>query len=77
MDAVSIQDDIPEDAIGPRLAELTRIAHAGEEAMRQRAQLLRYARREYKWSQQRLADACPMSQPSVAVILAQTKAALR
>ena len=69
MDAVAIQEDIPEDEIGPRLAELTRIANAGNEALRQRAELLRYARRKYGWSQQRLADACPMTQPSVNAIL--------
>jgi ribosome-binding protein aMBF1 (putative translation factor) len=68
MDA-AIQDDIPEDEIGPRLAELTRTAHAGEEAVKQRARLLRYARVKYGWSQQRLADACPMKQPSVNAIL--------
>jgi hypothetical protein len=67
--ADEVDQRVTEDQISKRLAELTKTVRAGEEAERLRADVMRLARKA-DWSQQRIADACPIAQSVVCRILA-------
>lgn len=64
-----IQQDVPEDQIGQRLAELTAIINAGEEAWALRTKLMLTAVNKYHWTQTQVGDACPITQSAVSKLL--------
>lgn len=74
MTAGAIQQDedfaqLGDDQIAARLAELTSVINAGLQAQDDRAALIRYAVFEQGWTQRRVANACPMSQPGIAQLM--------
>jgi hypothetical protein len=65
-----IQQALTDEQIGAQLAALTKTIRGVEELERLRAQLMLIAR-QAGWSQQRIADACPVDQAAVSRVLRQ------
>jgi hypothetical protein len=58
-----------DDEIATRLVELTSVIKAGSRAQNDRAALIRYAVDRRRWTRQRIATACSMSQPGVSQLI--------
>jgi hypothetical protein len=73
MNTAPIPPEVTEDQIGPLLAEISKIIQAGEDAVPVRNALIHTARYKFRWTQQRIADACPVTQSAVSRALRQVK----